>query len=227
MRQVIIKQENLNFRVIGTGRWADYGDSWLAAHDVLHHEPTDKGQFLGEVQSFGTQIWIDHPIAAELNDYAYTLAAVMQDCYDRSKPLKFFRIHEFAPERVGQDFTSKLLPLDVSEFMRRMVAIALSEFLAHPDYSEQEQRKFKFMEVMPYQEMLASWLEFGYLRASERFSTPAQARGLFHGLTMALKEAGRHDIRAIKFSIAEKSGALRFQHKKLVAFDLRDGTTSY
>lgn len=219
MRQVTIKQENLEFRVVGTGRWADYGDSWLIAHDILHHEPTDSGTFWDEVRSFGTQIWIEQPSVDELRDYAYTLAAVMQDCYAKKRTAKFFHVPSVAPEQAVTSISCGDFPVDRAEFIRQLVAIAIADFLAPSAYTEKDHRKFKFMDCADYTVFMVSSIELGYLRASARFSSPYSAKALFNKLVLALKEAGRIDLMNIHCELDEKAGTLKFKSRLLRDFD--------
>lgn len=193
MRQLTINCKDGTFRVRGTGHWADFGEDWLCAHDILHHLPGDRGTVEQELMTFGAEMWFD---AHKNSDTFPMQPSALSGVFLGS--LKGFRVPSRflakpAPEMEHQ------LPDELIYGMYDFATIGLGR-LVHFLKRKQEDNRYRatvrqaaLLAGLQHPENVtrySQWIMFGYLQAQRRWPDSAAAQGLFGELHAFFARAG-------------------------------------
>lgn len=170
MRNVLIDISYRGLCVRGTEGWADPGHSWMVAHDVLHHLPTDEGTVEQEIATFGAESWSTCSQVLEGN------ARSQYEEFIADNPGHL--VLAPAPFCVWNRKTKQFL-----ESFRTELPVILEEA------AEAFGRKFEGAEVAEQENVQRhqNWLAYGYQMAQSRFPNKAKARQLFTHLERALQ----------------------------------------
>lgn len=172
-REVRIRLSKDGMRVIGTGRWAEPGDSWMMAHDLLHHHPDDHGTVGQELQTFGAQLWLE---VGPQHDEPPSFDESQISMLWLEGPGGFardFRVRE-APGR------PRFVPPAHRPFLTELVQRALKE--AADELFRSSPAEFEVFTNPEHQQALLSWIALGYARARKRYPERKAAQALFQRL---------------------------------------------
>jgi hypothetical protein len=163
-------------RIIGTGKWADFGDAWMMAHDLLHHEPADYGTPEQELQTFGVEQWLERGKGSKP---ANSWRAVGQQL------LAIWETADAGAPRRPQLAAAELhpaweYPCGLREGFLEAARIGM-EFLWECYEGRRGARKEQFLgaEVL---NTLVSWMLLGYHKAQQRYPDHEAAYTLFSNL---------------------------------------------
>lgn len=178
-RLVRIRADNRRFRVVGTGRWADFGDAWLCTHDLLHHEPTDQGRLQDEMRTFGVECWIESAGQSSKGiDYSSLAGSIFQG-YKDSRTMDAFVLPDPPAVRIA-------VPPDHLARFEEVVNLGFAE--AANDILSRYEELFEC--EMPQAELdrfvdesnqarAVGWMAYGYERAQQRYPDRAAAQDFF------------------------------------------------
>ncbi len=177
MRTIIIDRNgDSQFRVRGTEQWSEFGDSWLCAHDLLHHLPFDGGTVAEEAMTYGAELWMNQShsgveaICGSSLEGVLLADEVLPEQLPRYElpevPLNFRR-----PRAAYMERFATVVDCGVSGFIG-----GLQDRSAFSDLSDEwveriagDANKQRFVD----------WMAFGYRVAQRRFPDPDTAAILF------------------------------------------------
>jgi hypothetical protein len=199
IREVRIALSRKGMRIIGTGRWADPGDYWMLAHDLMHHHPQDHGTVEQELQTFGAQLWLEVGTASKSPSFDESqISMLWLECsLDVAYKLRLQKAK-------GADRMN--LPRANRAYLRKMVQLALSE--AGDELHGKKTAEYKRFTDEEHVQAILSWMALGYLRAKERYPRRQAAQELFEHLKKWFWALGSHKhpgSRPLKFLLDEKA----------------------
>lgn len=205
LRRLRIDATSKGFRLRGTGRWAGHGDSWLLAHDVLHHLPGEDGSVYFELMTFGAELWM---FQARYSLYAISgcnLQGVLTEALPSGK-VNTAALQRFVLPDVPFDF--RRLSGDRAKHIAWVVETGLCEFLSNIQDRRGELNQPELDESWgeliagdQAQDRARRWVEFGYRVAQRRFPDPDAAAAVFDELMSYL--AKNHEPQLLEFDLDE------------------------
>lgn len=211
------------YRVVGRGRWTDYGCSWLCAHDLIHHLPDDKGLFEQELQTYGLESWLSGARKADRNWGDVDQGAVagpVFDAYNMRAQMAQFRLPP-APA----------LRLELPREQLENIEAAVNEGFADAASSiagayeeavgiEMPQSELDLLVSEENQSRAAGWIAHGFEQAQVRFPDPLAAKNFFDTVEEFFKTVFRGDLafKTIEVELDFKALSLRpknARHQKI------------
>lgn len=216
-RELVIDVKDFDtFRLVGTGLWADFGDAWLCAHDIFHHDPLEPNKVVDEVKSFGTQLWLEYPSQGLEYVTPDALAGALLEGL-KSK-IAFDRL--LLPQ--GPD---GVLPSAHRAQCRQLIFEGMAyldgrlgmtyEALTGAAPNRRMDALFKQIVGPENQARMLFAMAVGYERGRQRFPARARAFATFQRLKVFLNEIPWH-FRRVRFTLDEKRATLEFRSAELM-----------
>lgn len=178
------------YRVVGRGRWTDYGCSWLCAHDLIHHLPDDKGLFEQELQTYGVESWLSGARSKDKNWGSIdpgAIAGPVFDAYNMRKRMAQFQLPPAPSLR-------QALPREQWDQIEAAVNAGFADAAtsiagAHEDAvgREMSQAALDHLVSEENQSQAAGWIAYGFEQAQLRFPNPLAALNFFDTVEEFLK----------------------------------------
>lgn len=218
MRDVFVcaSPDRRTFRVEGTGRWADFGDAWLMAHDLVHHAPTDTGRIEQELCTFGVELWLEEPRRLPENciDWSQVAGAIAEG-YRGSRRLTHFVVPP-APAASAQ------LPPGYRALFESWVeqgfadaASAIEQRYAAAHARPLFQRELDRFVGEDNQARAVDWIAYGYLSAPARYPDREQAKLVFDRLYRFFNMTRGCAPARFAMSLDVANGAVAIRHARL------------
>lgn len=159
--------------------WRTQTDTWGVNHDLLHHMPGDTGTVGQELATLGAELYIEFeadtplPDGRLLKDSRDALVAVCEgahgfigaDIHELEKGPEHFML-EAAPAVEG-------VPFEVLDIFHKGAEGVHKALLEHTHNDENWQEA---LACLAQQEVVVSWMAYGYVRAKERFPDKARLK---------------------------------------------------
>lgn len=178
--------KNKDMRIQGTGRWAEFGDAWQTAHDLMHHASADAGRVEEELKTFGVEKWLSGNNLEEIEESS--MAGVLHESLASKSRLT--PLHLQAPPAVT-------LPPDVFRWAESLVR---REFSLAESYFEKSALILRGDNIAN----AARWVAIGHMNAKIRYPNPQKAAALFRHLQEWMKDAADQSNRSFSFLYDEK-----------------------
>ncbi len=209
LRRVRIELDRGTFRIVGTGRWADFGDAWLCTHDLLHHEPTDRGRLEDEVRTFGVECWLSEKKAGLQAIDHTSLSGSTREGYRDTPTLEYFTLPEPPP------VAACVTPAHLRRFedvVNEGFADAASDIAARYEEvfeKEMEQTELDRLVDEANQARAVGWMAHGYARAQERYPDRAAAVQFFKRVEGFFHKVRHESLRSFTVELDERTLTFR------------------
>lgn len=208
----------------GSGRWADFGDSWLCAHDLMHHREGDTGRIQEEMVTYGVESWIEGGVSED-GWGAVSFGAIsgpIGEAYRDTRHLKHFVVAE------PPVFENPLPVLQMQQFAEAVnvgFADAASTIVArYLDLYEQKMPQAVVDQLVSEdnQARAVQWMAYGYLQAQTRYPDPVAAQAMFEAVQRFFRRvfsAGwtQSSFKSFRLDFDEAALTLRPWHPQLRA----------
>lgn len=179
----------------GAGRWADFGDAWLCAHDLMHHAAGGRGRLHEEMCTYGVEAWICGADRAEgwaLSDFS-SIAGPVKGAYRGTKSLRTFSLPEPPPVSVAVTGAQLAHWTQIVEEGFAEASMGIASRYDSRYGREMPQAELDLLVCEENQRRAVAWIAHGFVQAQKRYPDPRAALALWNAVYTFFQNLGAGD----------------------------------